>query len=158
MTSRLPTWAKLKEQLEKQDPAIPRPEDCEICQEEFDREHPVVLPCPSKHVFGLACLLRWFTMNDTYGNQRNTCPKCRLQVFEGARATDQHFRSLMSGLSSLEVLAEAAQRYGETRSSEALAPRASLGLSGYIHNRITYEEMEEYRMSRVSGTYQSSHR
>ncbi|CBX99606.1 hypothetical protein LEMA_P088450.1 [Plenodomus lingam JN3] len=51
-------------------------EDCAICGDAFGTtHHPAALPC--KHIFGHACIEKWF--NNGKGNNR-ACPTCRFVV------------------------------------------------------------------------------
>ena len=59
---------------------------CPICQikyleEDSDggyTEHPIILPC--NHIIGRHCLTRW--LKPTPGGNANTCPLCRLELFD----------------------------------------------------------------------------
>ena len=59
---------------------------CPICQikyleEDSDSgytEHPIILPC--NHIIGRHCLTRW--LKPTPGGNANTCPLCRLELFD----------------------------------------------------------------------------
>lgn len=84
ISSRLPMWHQFKEQLEKAPDAYHETEDCEICGLEFETERPITIPCPSRHVFGVDCIMSWFETMGTDGVQCNTCPKCRVQLFQAA--------------------------------------------------------------------------
>ncbi|KAH8728021.1 hypothetical protein GQ44DRAFT_737747 [Phaeosphaeriaceae sp. PMI808] len=58
-------------------------ETCLICTEAFNIDHqPVTLPC--YHIFGHLCIKRWLRTNQA---NSNTCPSCRLVVYEKRNST-----------------------------------------------------------------------
>ena len=60
--------------------------NCPICQIKYLEEdpdtgyteHPIILPC--NHIIGRHCLTRW--LKPTPGGNANTCPLCRLKLFD----------------------------------------------------------------------------
>jgi hypothetical protein len=63
--------------------------ECSICEETLDSDHPPVMVDGCRHVFGRECLARWINLDNAGSNR---CPVCRNQLFGEDAAVVQNQR------------------------------------------------------------------
>jgi hypothetical protein len=123
---------------------------CVICQEDFNEaSYDMVAIKTCAHIFHRKCIIRW---TESYGSQRDTCPSCRMVMYQHIPMTKheiqemveaQHIQETRNHLPALNTLQLA--REAERLWQESLSISAAGSLSSW------YDEFEPEPMTDSEG-------
>ncbi len=122
---------------------------CPICQIKYLEEdpdsgyteHPIMLPC--NHIIGRHCLTRW--LKPTPGGNANTCPLCRLELFDPWPAPPESETSGDDETENVEQTERPSSNY-IARLSISIAREHGYALGPYLGHIDKYARPLELRM------------